>query len=290
MTATDFRDRYGPWALVAGASMGIGAALSNEVAARGVNLVMLARGAELLETEAQAVRERHGVEVRTLSADLADTVAATSAIAAAVEGLELGLFVYNAAVAPTGRFTDVALDVHLQSIAVNCATPTALCHLLAPGLVARGRGGIALLTSMGASQGSVNFSTYNAGKAYEWILAESLWAEMAEHGVDVATTFVGATASPNFLSFQDTLDRDLCDRPGTDDPVDRARWRLLNPSQPAEVAAAVLDQLGDGPVNYASPDDAWVAERCFERSRREAVQVWWDLQNTSTRVPDRQAL
>lgn len=289
MDQPDFRDRYGPWALVAGASMGIGAALSNEIAARGLNVVMLARGAELLEAEAQAVRDRHGVEVRTLSVDLADSTAATAAIAAAVDGLDLGLFVYNAAVAPTGRFVEVTLDVHLQSIAVNCSTPTALCHLLVPGLVARGRGGIALLTSMGASQGSVNFSTYNAGKAYEWILAESLWAELAEHGVDVATTFVGATASPNFLSFQETLDRELCDRPGTDDPVDRARWRLLNPSRPAEVANAVLDRLGDGPVNHVSADDAWIFERCFAMPRRDAVQVWWDLQNTSTRVPDRQA-
>ena len=67
MPEPDFRDRYGPWALVAGASMGIGAALSDEIAGRGLNVVMLARGAELLEAEAQAVRERHGVEVRTLS-------------------------------------------------------------------------------------------------------------------------------------------------------------------------------------------------------------------------------
>ena len=229
--------------------------LSNQIA-RGLNVVMLARGAELLEAEAPG-RERHGVEVRTLSTDLADTPAAVAAIAAAVEGLDLGLFVYNAAVAPTGRFADVELDVHLQSIAVNCTTPTALCHLLVPGLVARGRGGIALLTSMGASQGSVNFSTYNAGKAYEWILAESLWTELADHGVDVATAFVGATASPNYLSFQETLDPDLCDRPDTDDPLDRARWRLLMPSQPEEVATAVLDQLGAGPGNHVTPTTSW---------------------------------
>src|SRR5882672_202630 len=142
MTGT-FAERYGPWACVAGASMGIGRALSHEAAARGLNVVMVARGEQTLKETAAEVRDR-GVEVRTLVADLADP-AVGQTIATATDDIEIGLLVYNAAVAPMGRFLDIPLEQHLLSVAVNCATPVLLCHLLAPGMVERGRGGIALV-------------------------------------------------------------------------------------------------------------------------------------------------
>jgi short-subunit dehydrogenase len=266
--------------------MGIGRAFSDEAAARGLNVVMLARGAELLEEEAAAVRARHGVEVRTLSADLASPDIGT-VVAGATDDLEIGLFVYNAAVAPNGRFIDTPLDLQLLSVAVNCTTPTILCNLLAPKMAARGRGGIGMVSSMAGMQGAVNFGTYNAGKAYEWILAETLWAELGDAGVHVTNCFVGATSSPNYNSFQETLDQELCGRPDTDDPLDRARSRLMDPNTPEEVANALYDQLADGPVCFAHPDDAWVAERCFALPRAEAVGVWRALQETSMRTPDR---
>jgi short-subunit dehydrogenase len=94
----DFRDRYGPWALIAGASMGIGAALSHEAARRGLDVVMMARGEEQLRVAATEVAEAHGVETRALVADLADP-ALGEGVAAAVEGLAVGLVVHNATVA-----------------------------------------------------------------------------------------------------------------------------------------------------------------------------------------------
>jgi short-subunit dehydrogenase len=286
---SEFAEKYGPWALIAGASMGIGAALSHEAARRGLNVLMLARGAAQLEETARSVRQAHGVEVRTLVADLADPDVAPR-VSGAVAGLEVGLFVYNAAVAPAGRFLDVGLDRHLLSVAVNCATPVALCHLLAPPMVARGRGGIALLSSNGGIAGAVNFSTYNAGKAFEWILAETLWTELGDCGVDVATMLVGATASPNYLAFKETLDPELCSRPDTDDPLDRARARLMRPNPPEQVATALYDQLGSGPVTWADPDDEFVTRKCLAMTRRDAVAMWRGVQESSTRVPERQAL
>jgi uncharacterized protein len=283
-----FLEQYGSWALVAGASMGIGAAFSHEAAARGLNVVMLARGAETLEEMAAEVRAEHGVEVRTLAADLAAPDIGDR-VAAATDDLEIGLLVYNAAVAPAGRFVDTPLDVQLLSVAVNCATPVILCNLLAPKMVRRGRGGIGLVSSMGGTQGAVNFGTYNAGKAFEWILAETLWAELGDAGVHVSTIFVGPTSSPNYNSFQATLDPELCNRPHTDDPLDRARARLMVPSAPAEVAVALYDQLADGPVSYACEDDAWISRICFALPRDETVGVWRSLQEASTRLPDRQA-
>jgi uncharacterized protein len=285
---TTFVDRYGPWALVAGASMGIGAALSHEAAARGCNVVLLARGRETLDRTAADVRARHGVDTLTVAADLADPDIGRI-VADAVGHLDIGLFVYNAAVAPAGPFLDVDVDLQVLSVKVNCLTPTILCHWFGPRLVARGRGGIGMVSSNAATQGAINFSTYNAGKAYEWILAESLWAEWRDAGVDVTNIFVGATSSPNYNAFQDTLDPELCNRTDTDDPLDRARARLMRPNPPEQVATALYDQLGSGPVCYADPDDEFVSRRCFALPRDEAVGVWTGLQQTSLRIPEKQA-
>jgi short-subunit dehydrogenase len=288
MTGT-FKHRYGPWAFVAGASMGIGAALSHEAAARGLNVLMLARGAVQLEATAALVRDQHGVAVRTLAVDLADPDIG-QIVAGAVDDIEVGLFVYNAAVAPAGRFLDVDLDLQLRSVNVNCATAVTLCYVLGRSMVARGRGGIGLVSSNAANAGAVNFATYNAGKAFQWILAESLWTEFADSGVDVTCILVGATASPNYEAFMATLDPELCGRPDTDDALDRARARLMKPNPPAQVAIALYDQLGAGPVCFADPDDEFVSRCCLAMSREEAIGVWRGVQETSTRLPEKQAL
>ncbi len=288
MSSNDFRDRYGPWAVVAGASMGIGAALSHEAARRGINVVLVARGKEQLESTAADIAREHGVEVRTVSADLAAKDIG-AVLAEATKDLDVGLLAYNAAVAPNSRFIDGDLDLHLLSVDVNCRTPTILCHHFGKRLADRGRGGIVMISSMGGTQGALNFSTYNAGKAFEWILTESLWTELADVGVDAVNVFVGATSSANYNSFKETLDPELCNRTDTDDPLDRARSRLMRPSTPEEVATASYDSLGHGPVAYVSPDDEFVSRRCFALPRSEATQVWRALQETSTRRPDRVA-
>jgi short-subunit dehydrogenase len=283
---SSFRDRFGPWVFVAGASMGIGAAFSHQAAARGLNVVMLARGRELLEATAADVAAAHGVETRTIAADLADPDIAR-VVSEAITGLDVGLFVYNAAVAPHGYFVDTDLELQQLSVTVNCTTLLTLLNLLVPPMAERGRGGVGLVSSLGGISGAVKFGTYNAAKAYQWILGESLWTELGERGVDVSTVMVGATSSPNYNSFQATLDPSLCDKADTDSALDRARWRLMHPSTPDDAAIALYDHLGKGPVCYASPDDAWVAQRCLASTREESVAVWRGLQETSLRAPDR---
>jgi short-subunit dehydrogenase len=284
----DFRERYGRWAFIAGASVGIGRALSHGAAARGLDVVMVARGKEQLEATAQEVRDRHGVEVRTLATDLASAEIG-KVVAEATDGLEVGMLVCNAAVAPPGRFIDVPVEDHLLSIDVNCRTSVILSHHFGRLMAERGRGGISLVSSLAATQGSVNFGTYNSGKAFQWILAESLWAELGESGVDVTTVLVGATSSPNYNSFQETLDKELCSRGDSVDPLDRGRWRLMNPSTPEEVAEALYDQIAAGPTCFNHPTDAWVCRSCLEGSREEAIRVWRGIQETSQRAPERQA-
>ena len=267
-----FRRQFGPWGFVAGASTGTGLALSNELAARGLNVVMLARNQDRLMQQASDVRNEHRVEVRELVADLADPEIGTI-VARATDDLEVGLLIYNATVPLFGRFLDCSLDHHVLSVAVNCTAPVVLCHLFAAKMAQRGRGGIGIVGSNAATQGSINFSTYSAGKAFEWILAESLWAELGDHGVDVCTVLSGPIASPSYLEYQQSLDPSLCNRPDSPDLLDRARARLMDPSTTREVAVALLEGLGRGPVCYAHPLDEDVSRTCFTLPRPEAVAL-----------------
>ena len=281
-----FQERYGPWALIAGASMGIGAALSHEAAARGLNVVMLARGEALLKEEADRVREQHGVETRSVVGDLVEP-SIGRVVADATDDIEVGLLVYNATIAMQGHFLDVPLDDQLASVAVNCASPLILINRFGLPMRERGRGGIALISSTGGTAGSVNFSTYNAGKAYQWVLVETLWAELKPAGVDVTSILVGPTYSPNYAAFQETLDPNLHGSRDSQDPLERARARLFDPSTPADVAGALYDQLGIGPVCYSHPDDEFIARSSLALPRDEAVALWKGVMDTSTRKPSR---
>lgn len=102
--------------------------------------------------------------------------------------------------------------------------------------------------------------------------------------------FVGATDGANYKYFMETLDKDLCSKPDTDDPLERARARLLRPTPPEQVAVRLYDQLGSGPVCFADDDDQWVSRRCMEMERVDAIKVWRGVQETSVRVPDKQAV
>ena len=125
----DFNEQYGPWALIAGASEGLGAAFADECASRGCNVVLVARRQELMEETAAGIRDRHGVETRTLVADLGRPDIG-ELVASVTDDIEVGFFVYNAAAAPQGLFVNVPLEEHLQNIAVNVTTPTVLSHML----------------------------------------------------------------------------------------------------------------------------------------------------------------
>lgn len=194
----EFHDRYGPWAVVAGASEGIGQAYTHILAERGINVVTLARRSEPLEKDAELIRRRHRVEIKPVSLDLAAPDLAEQ-FDRAIEGLDVGLLIYNACYSKIGPFVDMPLHHYMSTIDVNCRGPVVLSHRLAPKLIERGKGGIILMTSMAGFQGSALVSTYAATKAFDTVLAESLWAELSPHGVDVLGCVAGATETPDFL-------------------------------------------------------------------------------------------
>ncbi len=194
---SDFLRKYGPWALVAGASEGIGAAFAEEIAARGLPMILLARRVEPLEALAARLRAAHGVEVRTASVDLG-APSLLDDVRRVTAGLDVGLLVYNAAVSLIGPFLEQSLDDKLRALDVNCRGPLILSDELGRAMARRGRGGIILMSSLAGTQGTPYVATYAATKAFNLVLAEGLWDELRERGVDVLACRAGATRTPAF--------------------------------------------------------------------------------------------
>lgn len=228
----DFAHRYGPTAVVAGASEGIGAAIAEALAARGVGLVLAARRAGPLEATAERLARSHGVAARAVAVDLAEE-AGLDALVRAADADDVGLLVCCAAVSPIGEFLERDEAEHARLLAVNCRAPAVLAHRFGKRLVARGRGGVLFVTSLASHQGSAMVAHYAASKAYERVLAEGLWAELGPHGVDVLACLAGPTDTPTY-------------RAGRPRGAALVEWP---PVMSAEaVAEAALDALGHGPL------------------------------------------
>jgi short-subunit dehydrogenase len=223
---TDFRAQYGRYALIAGASQGLGAEFARQLAQRKLDLVLVARRQDALSSLAEELRRAHGVDVRIAALDLA-APDMLQQLRAASEGLEVGLVIYNAALALIGPFLDQPLEDKLRIIDVNCRGPLVLADEFGRKMAARGRGGILLMASLAASQGSPLVATYAATKAFNLVLAESLWDELRARGVDVLACRAGATRTPAYEASQP-----------------QARVPIM---EPAPVVKQALDALGRTP-------------------------------------------
>lgn len=191
-------DRYGTWAVVAGASEGLGAAFAAELAARGMNLVLLARRDHLLAEVAEELTGTHGIEVRCVVADLADP-AFVEQLASASSGLDVGVVIYNAAFAPLGPFLDNSEPGITEAVDVNVRGPMLAVRALVPEMCDRGRGAVVLMSSLSGLQGTPHIAVYAASKAFNTHLAESLWYELRSHGIDVVACCAGAMPTPGYL-------------------------------------------------------------------------------------------
>ncbi|MCL2653399.1 MAG: SDR family NAD(P)-dependent oxidoreductase [Propionibacteriaceae bacterium] len=222
-----FCDRYGPYGLVAGGSDGLGAAFAESLAKRGLNLVLVARQTQRLESTGARLRQAYRVDVKTIAADLADF----EAVKSAVECLDvsIGLLVYNAAYCPIGLFETKTEEELALATAVNVRTPLLIAHLLSEPMIARGRGGIVLMSSLAGAQGSQRLATYAATKAFNATLAEGLWKELKPRGVDVVACVAGAIMTPGYSQAESAKPA-----PGT--------------LAPQAVAEQTLRALGKGPI------------------------------------------
>lgn len=198
---TDFRDRYGPWALVAGGTEGLGLAWCHEAAARGLDVVTVGLDADETAAAAEAVARDHGVATLPVVQDLA-APGALGAIGAAVGHREVGLLVCNAALAPVGSFLATPLPDLEAVVELNVATVLRLVHAHATAMAGRGRGGIVLMASMSGLQGTDRVATYAATKAFDLVLGEGLHAELGHHGVDVLSVIGPTIDTPNLRRTQ----------------------------------------------------------------------------------------
>ncbi len=199
-----FAAKYGPWALVAGASDGVGAAFAEGLAERGVNVVLVARRQGLLDEVAAGIASRAGVETRALAVDLAEH-GASLVIAEATDDLDIGFLVYCAGADPNFEpFLDNPITTAEAMVHRNCMVPMQLCHHFAPAMVQRGSGGIVLFGSGAGLAGGPNMVAYGATKAFDMVFAEALWSELHDKGVDVLGLILGKTDTPALRRLEHT--------------------------------------------------------------------------------------
>lgn len=224
---SDFKSTYGPWALVAGASEGLGAAFASALASRGLNLILIARRMDKLECLAKELETNYGVETTVHSIDLAD-FGLVRKFVSEIE-MNIGLLVYNAAFAPIGYFENVSVEDLEKIVDVNIKAPLLLTKLLSAKMIEKGKGGIVLMSSLAGTQGSPKIATYAASKAFNAIFAEGIWLELNKHGIHVLASCAGAISTPGYKNAQNSKDA-----PGT--------------LSAGEVAEKTVKALGKGPT------------------------------------------
>jgi len=254
---SDFARRYGPRALVAGGANGMGAEYCRQIAAAGIDLVVLDRDEPALDATADDLRAMpQPVDVVTAVVDLgqpADRLVAD--VERVVGDLEIGLLVANAAWSPVGAFLDTDLDALLTAVDINCRAPAVLAHVFGRRMTARGRGGIIIMSSLAAETGAANVALYSATKAFDLVLAEGLWYELRDRGVDVVAIRPGSTRTPGWQSSQ----------PPEGD--------LQGVMEPADVVRDALAALGTTPSTPAGAANR-AAEAAFRRmSRRDVIEL-----------------
>ena len=251
----DFAGRYGPGAVVAGAAVGLGAAWARELARRGLRVMLVDRDAAALRTTVDEMRAA-GANARAVDLDLArDDVA--DALAAATGGLDIGLLVCNAAIGTVSPFLRMTAPELHAMLDVNCRAPMLLVRALAPAMVARGRGGIVLMSSMAGNCGSAQLAVYAATKAFDLVFAEALWAELREHGVDVLAVQPGSTRTPGWQSSQP---------PELQGPGPHVM-------EPEVVVAEALDALGVEPVVIPGETNRQGGAMLATLPRRQAIEL-----------------
>ncbi len=196
--SNNYADYFGSWALIAGASEGLGEAFAREIAKKGINIILVARRKELLEKLCSEISQKYQVKTKAIQLDLASADVLIK-IKTETDNLEIGLLVYNAASCPIGLFFHFDLQQQYKVIDINVKGPMIFTHHFGQLMRNRGKGGIILLSSLAGLQGYPYNTHYSATRGYTMNLAEALWYEMRKYGVHVMACVAGATNTPNYV-------------------------------------------------------------------------------------------
>ena len=200
MLKTTFAEKYGPWALITGASKGLGAEFARQCAQHGLNTVLIARNTDLLKAQADTLKKDYGVEVKAIVCDLSrdDIIKEISPV---TDSLEIGLLINNAGLSLVRPFLHHTPEELTQQLHTNARAGLLLAHHFGKKMAERKRGGIIFLSSGSASSGTAYCANYAATKAYNLIIAETLWYELGRYGVDVLGFMAGSTKTPGWDTF-----------------------------------------------------------------------------------------
>lgn len=189
----NFKIKYGDWAVVTGATSGIGAELSSQIAAKGINVVLVARKEKELETQASLLKERYRVLTKCISADLA-TQEGVEKVKQIKE--EIGLLVLAAGLEVNGAYEKTSIEQELKVVQINVVATLQLTHHFSKAMVQRKKGGILLIASLSGQMPNPYFSNYAGTKAYVLNLGASLYGELKPKGVDISILSPGLTNTP----------------------------------------------------------------------------------------------
>jgi short-subunit dehydrogenase len=245
----------------------MGSEYFRQIASMWIELVILARDEPALVATARELQSAFdGVDVVTAVVDLGKPAERLlDAVRRAVGEREIGLLVANAAWSPVGPFLDSDLAELLTAVDINCRAPVVLAHELGTRMAARGRGGIIVMSSLAAETGTANVALYSATKAFDLVLAEGLWYELRDRGVDVTAIRPGSTRTPGWQSTQP------------------ASGELKGVMEPADVVRDALAALGTTPSIAAGAANR-AAEAMFRgMQRREVIELMSGI--TSRLVP-----
>ncbi len=182
--------QYGNWALITGASSGIGRAFAVHLAKAKLNLILTARSEAKLVALSAQLKKEHGISTKVVATDLSQRQGVDEVIKAC-EKVEIGLLIANAGYGTSGKFLDSNLDNELNMLRLNCEALLILTHHFSLKMAAKKKGGILLLSSLVSFQGTPNAAHYAATKAYVQSLAEALYIEMKPIGIDVLSVAPG---------------------------------------------------------------------------------------------------
>ena len=235
----NFKKKYGEWALITGASSGIGKAFAQQLAKKGLNLVLVARNTQAMDELADNLSREYKISTRVVGADLT-TDGAVAALADAVNDLDIGLVVPSAGIDEMGQFLDKNVDDLNRMVKLNVRVPTEIAHVFGQKMSARKRSGIILVASLFGYQGIPNFATYAATKAYILVLGEALNVELRKKKIDVLVLSPGLTDTP----FSQNMEIDFSKIPMiAQKPEAVAKTGLRALGGPATVVSGLLNKF-----------------------------------------------
>jgi short-subunit dehydrogenase len=255
-----FVEKYGPWAIIAGASEGTGACYAEQLAAMGINLVLVSRRQEALDALGQRLAAAHGIEYRALTGDLTQTGMGSRLVEATAD-LDIGLYISNAGADGAGNsFFGSPVDRSLNLLTMNAANVLEAVHGFGNRFVKRGKGGIVIMSSGAGLGGQPWLTMYSATKAFELNFVESLWAELDGQNIDI-----GGVAAP------------IMDTPTLRRATEGLGMDYSAAYDPDDVCALALAQLGKEPLVIVpdGPDEEKIPQIQADRKTRLVALAEW---------------